>query len=331
MATREELEAQIEADPTDDAAYLILGDLLQLEGDPRGELIALDAAYLRGSDRASWARRRAELLDHHLELLPRTGASIHYTWHLGFVRRVALGSSRNYHAIFGHPSLRFVTELVFLDPHGRDDFVALFVEACRSCPLVRSLGIGDPDRRHYYWPRDRAVLDLGALATLPRLEQLYACEPIELGTVPDLRWLRLEGDPDVLVRLQRTPLPALQQLSLRDARLGPDGTLAHVRWLLDHPPPNLVELELIGASGDLLIPALAGSPLLAQLRSLRLWNAGLTETAARAITPARFGHLALLDLSDPLLDDATIATVAGACPDVRTISPWMRVILDRPG
>ena len=41
VATREEIEAQIESAPTDDDAFLILGDLLQLEGDPRGELISL--------------------------------------------------------------------------------------------------------------------------------------------------------------------------------------------------------------------------------------------------------------------------------------------------
>ena len=67
MATRDELEALVEEDPTDDSAFEILGDLLQLEGDPRGELIGLDAAYLRGGDRRLWAQRRAEVLDQYLE------------------------------------------------------------------------------------------------------------------------------------------------------------------------------------------------------------------------------------------------------------------------
>lgn len=333
MATREELEAQIEAAPTDDAAYVILGDLLQLEGDPRGELIALDAAYLRGSDRAAWSERRAALLDQHVELQPRTASTVFYTWHLGFVRRITLGTSINFTAIFGHPSLRYVTELVFLDPRATGDFLTLFAEAIQHTPLLRSLALGDPDRRHYYWPKaERRIFELPALLdTLPQLEELYASEPIELGAAPRLRWLRLEGDPEVYDRLARATLPALAQLSVRDGVFGRAAPLDQVRWLLDRPPTPLRDLELIGAPGDELIPALAASPLLAQLRTLRLWNAGLTREGARRITREAFGHLELLDLSDPLLDDATIAAVSGASREVRTISPWIREITNRPG
>jgi hypothetical protein len=325
VATREELEAQIEAAPTEDGAYVILGDLLQLEGDPRGELIALDAAYLRGSDRAAWSERRLALLGQHLELQPRTASRLHYTWHLGFVRRISLGSSANLLAAFGHPSLRFVTELVFLEPTG-SEFLTTFVEACERTPLLRSLAIGDPDHRHYHSPRERTLLDLPSLLdSLSTLEELYACEPVEIAAAPRLRWLRLEGDSEVWTRLARAKLPALECLSVRD------GAPAPVSWLIDHPPPALHTLELIGANGNQLIAALVGSRLLAQLRTLRLWNAGLTPDGARKITSEAFGHLELLDLSDPLLDDDTIALVSGVCREVRTISPWMREITNRAG
>lgn len=327
MATREELEAQIEAAPTDDGAYVILGDLLQLEGDPRGELIALDAAYLRGSDRSTWSRRRTEILEQHLELQPRVAINLHYSWHLGYVRRITLGTSPNFGQVFGHPSLRFVTELVFLDPRSGSGFVSLLVEACEQTPLLRSLAIGDPDRRHHFWPGERTVFDLPTLvAPLPRLEELYACEPVEIGEAPCLRWIRLVGDPDAGERLGAAKLPALEILSLRDVE-----RVAHLTWLIANPPPRLRELELIGLPGSELLPALVGSPLLAQLRRLRLWNAGLTLDHARRITPEAFGHLDLLDLSDPLLDDATIAQLSGVCREVRTISPWIREITNRPG
>ena len=329
VATREQLEAQIEADPTDDSAYEILGDLLQLEGDPRGELIGLDAAYLRGGDHLAWARRRAELLDQHLELQPRTGSTIHYRWHLGFIRRISLGSSLNYLAIFGHPSLRFATELVMLEPEGTA-LMDVLVGACQHMPLLRALAIGDPDEPHY---RSTASYDGGALkldhfVDLSALRQLYSCQPIQLGHLPRLEWLRLEGDADAFQRLREAELPALQKLAVNHGHTSP---IQIVRWMIQRPPPALVDLELTDADADVLIPALIGSPLLQQLRVLRLWNANVTADTARLITRTAFGHLDLLDLSDPLLDDATIAQVSGACREVRTISPWMREILKRPG
>lgn len=330
MATREELEAQIDADPTDNSAFEVLGDLLQLEGDPRGELIGLDAAYLRGGDRRLWAQRRAEVLNQHLELQPRTGEHIHYRWHLGFVRRISLGSSVNYLAIFGHPSLRFVTELVFLEPT-EASFATLFVDACGAVPLLRSLAIGDPDEKHHHWATPHEALALPQLIELARIEQLYSCMAVELGAAPCLYSLSLDSDPDAFSRLQRAELPSLARLAVRNGTSGRNAPLDQLRWMIERPPPSLVDLELVGADGNDLLPALVGSPLLAQLRSLRLWNAEISVDTARLITREAFGHLDLLDLSDPLLDDQSVALLSGVCREVRTISPWMRAILKRPG
>lgn len=327
MARREELEAQIDAAPTDPAAYLILGDLLLLEGDPRGDLIALDAAA--GADRGASSQRRAQLLDRHPELAPPELGGLHFEWSLGFVRRVTATSAESLD-VFSHPALRFVTELVLLDPEAAR-FSAFLVEATKRIPLLRSLAIGDPDRRHYHWPRERTRLDLPTLLdTVPQLEQLYSCEPIELGAAPRLRTLRLEGDPAVFERLQTSALPALEKLSIRDGIMRKVLAFDQIRWLLETPPPRLVDLELIDAEGDELAEALADSPMIEQLRALRLWNAGLTIKGARHLVRS-CGHLDLLDLSDPLVDDATIALVAGVAREVRTISPWMREILRRPG
>ncbi len=325
MATREEIEAQIEGAPTDDAAYLVLADVLQLAGDPRGELIAIDAMAEAGTDRGLWDQRRALLLDRHRELAPVALPNLHFGWHRGFVRRVSLGTSSDYLAVFEHPALRFITELVFLDPE-TSSFASFLGEVTKRVPLLRALAIGDPDRRHYHWPRERTVFDLQLL--MPQLEQLYSCEPVEIGAAPSLRTLRLEGDPDMLARLQTAALPSLEKLSIRDAVLRRTTAFDQVRWLFDTPPPRLVDLELIGAEGDDLAEALAGAPLIKQLRALRLWNAALTIEGARHLART-CGHLDLLDLSDPLLDDAIIAVVSGVAREVRTVSPWMREILRR--
>jgi hypothetical protein len=142
------------------------------------------------------------------------------------------------------------------------------------------------------------------------------------------------GDRHTFLRLGNASLPALERLVI-GVRVRADveqGRLDDLRWLFDRPPPSLTTLELLEVElGDELLGELARSVLLRRLRVLRLWNAGITSTGARSITRETFGHLDLLDLSDPLLDDETIAAVSGVCREVRTISPWMREILRRPG
>jgi uncharacterized protein (TIGR02996 family) len=320
MATREALEAQIEASPADPAAYLILSDLLQQQHDPRGELIALELVTEHRN------RRRAELLARHPELAPPLPSDWHIEWYFGFVRRLAINS----HAlvgldVFDHPSLRFLDEVVFLAP-GPGAFVELFRAVLERVPRLRSLSIGDPDTRQTWWP----VQQSHDLSPLTHLERLYACEPIERLDGQALRTLRLECDTDAFRKLGAMSLPVLESLSVKNGLTRRETAFDQVRWLFERPPPRLVELELVDEPGDPVIEILVGSPLLAQLRRLTLWNAGITETGARHLQRA-FGHLELLDVSDPLLEDHVIAMLSNVCREVRTISPWMREILERPG
>jgi hypothetical protein len=138
----------------------------------------------------------------------------------------------------------------------------------------------------------------------------------------------------------RARLPALEKLSLklqrprsyRRANLPPVELVEpdHLRELFRAPPPRLATLELIDAlPGDEVVAALVGSPLLAQLRVLRLWNADLTDAAARYLTREACGHLELLDLTDPLLDGALAARLSTACDDVRTTNPVLDHVLGR--
>src|SRR5205085_2190913 len=123
--------------------------------------------------------------------------------------------------------------------------------------------------------------------------------------------LRLDGDHEAFAHLESASLPALERLSVQDAITRKQTGFDQLRWLLDTPPPALRDFALVGTEGNDFLVQLASSPLLKQLRALRLWNAGITAEGARRITREAFGHLDLLDLSDPLLDDATIAHVSG--------------------
>lgn len=342
MATRDEIEAQIVAKPYDDDAYLILGDLLQVAGDPRGELIAIDAAALRAGpgEHAAFRKRRAELLARSPELALKESSDHEVHWHLGFVRRVRIvGPKFERRELFGHPSMQFATELEVSDEGLEESWLA---ELTASLPLLQRLTIGSGAR---YWIRAEDTFDLGrCVHHLDQLEELTSGRSIRFAGAALLRVLDLSNvTRETLDWLAKAELPKLARLALelQTPRLttpemsvddAPVARIDDVRWLVTKPPRVLRELELVGASfGDALIAALVGSPLLRQLRVLRLWNAGITAAGARAITREAFGHLELLDLSDPTLDDETIAMVDGACKEVRTLSPRLRDLLRRDG
>lgn len=64
-STPDEAHAAVLAAPDDPGAYLVLGDRLQALGDPRGELVAIQAALASGEDRASLHDAERALLEAH--------------------------------------------------------------------------------------------------------------------------------------------------------------------------------------------------------------------------------------------------------------------------
>jgi uncharacterized protein (TIGR02996 family) len=145
VATNPQLEAAIEKDPDDEEAYLVYGDWLQTEDDPRGELIALQAAANRDPSDKQLVRRITELLARHDEvLLGELGGEMSVTWHLGFVRTVRLAADKDpakpiasLRALLEHPSGRFVRSISFAQPKGIDPkaVVKLLVDGKRPATL----------------------------------------------------------------------------------------------------------------------------------------------------------------------------------------------------
>lgn len=107
MNTREQLEAAIDAHPDQADNYLVLGDLLQQQGDPRGELIALHRAKPEDSKARIMALQR--------ELGPEPPRYGSWTWFYGFVQRyqniVDADEAKPVRALLEHPSLRHLTAL----------------------------------------------------------------------------------------------------------------------------------------------------------------------------------------------------------------------------
>jgi uncharacterized protein (TIGR02996 family) len=322
VTTRNELEALLEAAPLDDASYLIFGDWLQAASDPRGELIALDHGALRAPphERPRWAQRRRALLALHPDLVPPAHEDLDYRWHLGFVRTLvvrARSMATPFADVLRHPALRFLSAIELDSYHSAQ--AEVLAEIVANAPRsLRSLSIG---RESYHW-YDTAVLELDPiLGALPQLERLSAAVPIRFTQPSSLRSLQMLGiEPGVFEWLPRVQVPKLASLALHAGTRAPTIWWTDVQKLVAAPPPALVALALHHATrGDEIIAGLAASPLLRQLRTLAMWNAGLTLAGARHITPEAFGHLELLDLSDAGLSDEVARALAHVCREVRCI------------
>src|SRR5882724_8904792 len=90
-----DLEAEIEKSPDDPAGYAVYGDYLATQGDPRGELIALQDSVRRTPGDKKLDKALAEHLEAHraallgpLAALDKDQAS--YVWQYGFLRDVRL-------------------------------------------------------------------------------------------------------------------------------------------------------------------------------------------------------------------------------------------------
>lgn len=125
VADHADLEAAIERDPAEVAAYLVYADVLQRADDPRGVLIGLQAAQLdRPDDPALADAIERHLAEHALYLLGALAAPLHdrqitVAWFCGFIQRVEVVAPIETPAVLDLlaaiatvPSTRFVRELV---------------------------------------------------------------------------------------------------------------------------------------------------------------------------------------------------------------------------
>jgi uncharacterized protein (TIGR02996 family) len=321
-----ELRALIAANPDDDATYAVYADELLTRGEPRGELIAIDAALERApiGARAVLRRRRAELLAEHPTLAPPSHHGVTLRWRLGFVRTVLVEAKLDLAQVFAHDALAFTTTLVL----GRNVDLAP-ATGLRLPVTLRSLS--------FYmdgWVHDRAPIDVDAIvAEHPGVTRLAATWPVTLTAATQLRALELRGlPPEGIATIARASLPALEALVLQLAStwsLTPAAVATEdLAPLLEHPPPWLAHLEIVDPPpGDELIARIATSPLLRQLRTLTLWNAGLSVAGARVVTRESFGHLERLDLTDVGLDAETEGLLDRCCREVVGVPPRLRVVM----
>lgn len=140
------LEAAILASPDAREPYLVYGDWLLEQGDPRGELVALQTRLAQEPDNVALREReRALLALHSRGWLGSFVRDFDGEWQLGFVRALSLSrvSAASWHELRTLPAFRFVRRLsvaVQRDPFG---FLAA-VSADGYPPALRDLTLLGP-------------------------------------------------------------------------------------------------------------------------------------------------------------------------------------------
>jgi uncharacterized protein (TIGR02996 family) len=346
------LEAAILDNPDDAHAYQVYGDWLQSQGDPRGELVAVQAARLASPGVAELAAAEQKLLKKHaarflggLAAFATTADgrdTAAFAWHLGFLRtaRLAWDHHANEEAevdlaestttLLSHPSARFLHGLTI--GINRDDpdceyQGVLDAIAETGHPALRELFVGDyeyPDDIEISWT---VIGSMGSVwSTLPRLERcVLQGGSIDLGTIvaPRLRHLELRtgGLPaEALRSIAAAELPALETLIVWTGSDGYGGSCTFddvLPLLTGKNLPRLRHLGIVNSEhADAVCQALATAPILAQLETLDLSMGTMSDVGRQALVAAKpaLAHLSRLDLSKNTL--ASVEGLADLCANV---------------
>lgn len=342
-----ELEAAIIADPGDEAAYQVYADWLSGQGDPRGELIALQMKHARGpAARALMDRYEAYFLGElHAHQQTHDGnEEPAFTWKNGFIHAAHLSynsyADEDYEgrfrdvltALLTHRSGRFLAELTLTFNGEPNDGLGDLVDALVAHPpaTLRKLHIGDFEIRGE--DTELSWYDVGDLsrvwALVPRLETLILQGgSFTLGTL-DLPALRRAdfitgGLSKASVHAIATAKwPRIQSLNIwfGDPNYGGDSTITDAQPLLGRADMRaLRHLGLMNCGyTDELAAALPTSAILPQLSSLSFAKGVLSDDGARGIAAHKdaFAHLDTLDVSECLLTDAGVRVLKGCAQTI---------------
>jgi uncharacterized protein (TIGR02996 family) len=342
------LEAAIAAAPDDPQPYLVYADWLQQRGDPRGELIALDAAA--GQD---VTEARAALLETHAAAL-LGGAAAHVAgkrnnplrldWRLGHVRAARLDlagcttrepADEILRQLLALPVARLLEELtigmVRRDGKEESDYDPLFaaLAATPQPPPLRSLTVGD-FQFSYDCPINWAKL--GEVSRLwpryPRLRSLvFQGTSLKLGAIqlPELRSFEARSGGlhrNTVQSIAGARWPLLERLVVWTGNLETPGTsrAEHLQPILDGVGlPRLRHLGIVNSqSANQIAAALATAKVLPQLETLDLSLGALTHHGVEALLGARgaLRHLKQLNLSGNLIPERDCARLRDLCASV---------------
>lgn len=338
-----DLEARIIACPGDEEAWREYGEALKAAGDARGEAVLLTLGAKGGKPPAALKK----IVDTHgrkwLGDLGKEDSQIKLTWtHGAFIdtARVSasyddaggLSTDAQIRALLRLDSAKFLRELRIglADASGDNDYGAALAAIVKAGmrPSLRELFVGDfefPEESEISWV---TIGDVGrVLPLLPNLEELRVqggnIRLSNLAAVPCLRSLVLHtgGLPGLTARAVATAtLPELTHLEMwfGAEEYGATATMESIAALFTGKGfPRLTHLGLMNAEfQDQIVEAVAGSPILGQLRSLDLSMGTMTDAGGEAILAAadRFSHLEKLNLERNYLTAEMATKLKDALP-----------------
>ncbi|MCX5746256.1 MAG: TIGR02996 domain-containing protein [Proteobacteria bacterium] len=316
-AAQQQFLASILADPDDKKARLVYGDLLQDQGDPRGDFIVLQAtrAELADTDERVPAldAQLAALLKKHKKAWTAFGDNKGARWEYrrGFVEKLSLDAADllvNGPAIFAAEPIEELNIWKIQDSKVK-------LGASRLAPLLAL-----PLHRVRRLSLARCTLTRDDFAALADADTLGGVELLDLSnggsaespigalaaatSLPRLRELRIGGcmcGDEGLAELARAKALRFERLIAprNDLTSGGAEAIANATWA-----PTLVHLDLSSNEqfGDAGLRALGASTKLTSLKTLRLDYVGLYEEAADIVLASPvFARLDVLDLSQGLL------------------------------
>ncbi len=276
-----------------DAVWLVYADSLQMQGDVRGELIALGA---RGDEKkaASFLRKHEDAL---LGDLAGVTKQVELEWKLGFItraritnepkRRHAMPIESVLTALFNSPSVRMLQRLELGWPGGHFNQLWYTPVLLRLCDLQ--------------WPAHLSTLEIGAFdaAAVKEWPLLHSLTPLQRR--PQLKYLSVRC---LLPEMSAIAHPALRHLELD----GPALTHRTFADLLESELPALRGLVLnVGAESVMTarhLTPLASTRFLPELAALGVRQCPeVTTFVGRLIDSGRLPRLSLLDLSENGLNE----------------------------
>jgi uncharacterized protein (TIGR02996 family) len=299
-ADNEELLAQIAKAPGDDALRMVYADWLQANGNPRGELIALQA-------NPKLQAKAKRLIDKHPEWLGALGErmqsllkwdakTIRLEWRLGFLDKIELRSASVDADLVGQitklDSARFVRELVL----GGSDMYRKVVTVLGKTGWpahVERLSIGHQRWGEYLHTPNQCGDLVAAIKKYPRL--------VELDITP--------GNS----KLGGIVAPGVRRLTLRDVTPHQLLAVAAAKWpVLERLGLRLIETRYIATALNLKLVA----PKLRELE-IHLWRDDQLEAFVEAAPKAKL--LAVIDRLHVIGDKAYVKAVQAALPKLAVV------------
>jgi uncharacterized protein (TIGR02996 family) len=350
-AINPQLEAAIVKDPSDDS-FMVYGDWLMEQGDPRGALAAIKKANtsigkLAFKNRAFFYGPLAVYVNDKVD----NNDAVQVQWKRGWfdtLRLSAVSSWRDEQLSVQNcaelvrlipkvSSARLVRELVIGSPKVDDEFgfhdtIKELVKVMPGLPNLRRMVLGDftYEDSELSWSHLGPLKDFWPVAG--KLEYLkIRAGSMDLGKIhaPELRELRIETggfSKKNLESLANANLPKLETLNVwfGQDNYGCDIEPKHLAPFIENLAKKFPKLKHLGLAnstyGNEIAPLLVKAKILKQLETLDLSMSHLTDAGLRVYAEAKdsFKSLTSLSLSRCLLGKEGIKLAKTLCKTVKT-------------